>query len=109
MATPLERWVDEQAALTRPKKVYWCDGSEEEARRLIDRAELLSPSPCANSRGERGIDGERDDGEDGQAHQEFDEGESLRPPPPFPHALTPASGRSRWRQLEGVPAAPTRR
>jgi phosphoenolpyruvate carboxykinase (GTP) len=36
MATPLERWVEEQARLTKPDKIYWCDGSEEEARRLIE-------------------------------------------------------------------------
>lgn len=34
--TPLERWVDEQAKLTKPDKIYWCDGSEEEAHRLIE-------------------------------------------------------------------------
>ena len=34
--TPLERWVEEQAKLTKPDKVYWCDGSEEEARRIIE-------------------------------------------------------------------------
>ena len=36
MSTPLERWVDEQAKLTKPDKIWWCDGSEEEARRLIE-------------------------------------------------------------------------
>ncbi|MDD5496483.1 MAG: phosphoenolpyruvate carboxykinase (GTP) [Candidatus Omnitrophica bacterium] len=36
MSTPLERWVDEQARLTKPKKVYWCDGSEEEAHRIME-------------------------------------------------------------------------
>lgn len=37
MATALERWVEEQAKLTKPDKIYWCDGSEEEARRLIEK------------------------------------------------------------------------
>ncbi len=36
MATPLEKWVDAQAALTKPKKIYWCDGSEAEAHKLIE-------------------------------------------------------------------------
>ncbi len=36
MATPVEKWVEEQAALAKPKKIHWCDGSEEEARKLIE-------------------------------------------------------------------------
>lgn len=36
MATPLERWVEEQARLAKPDKIHWCDGSEEEARHLIE-------------------------------------------------------------------------
>ncbi len=36
MATPVERWVEEQARLARPDRIHWCDGSEEEARRLVE-------------------------------------------------------------------------
>lgn len=36
MATPIEKWVEEQAWLYEPKHVYWCDGSEGEARRIIE-------------------------------------------------------------------------
>lgn len=36
MPTPLERWVEECARLTKPDEIYWCDGSEEEAHRLIE-------------------------------------------------------------------------
>src|SRR5260221_4500811 len=35
MAKPVEQWVDEVAALTRPAKISWCDGSEAENQRLI--------------------------------------------------------------------------
>ncbi|MDI7258544.1 MAG: phosphoenolpyruvate carboxykinase (GTP) [Thermodesulfobacteriota bacterium] len=36
MVTPLDQWVEEQARLTKPDKIYWCNGSEEEAHRLIE-------------------------------------------------------------------------
>ena len=36
MATPIEKWVEEQARLYEPKHVYWCDGSEGEARRIME-------------------------------------------------------------------------
>jgi len=35
MPTPVEHWVEECAQLTRPKKIYWCDGSEAEYQRMI--------------------------------------------------------------------------
>lgn len=34
--TPLQRWVEEQAKLTKPDKIYWCDGSDEEARKILE-------------------------------------------------------------------------
>jgi phosphoenolpyruvate carboxykinase (GTP) len=34
--TPAERWVDEVARQTRPQRVVWCDGSEDEGRRFVD-------------------------------------------------------------------------
>lgn len=35
MSTPLERWVDESARLTKPSKIVWCDGSQGENERLV--------------------------------------------------------------------------
>ncbi len=41
----VRQWVDEVAKLTRPDRIYWCDGSAEEYRRLVQelvaRNELL--------------------------------------------------------------------
>ncbi len=36
MATPVEKWVEEQARLAKPDRIHWCDGSDEEARKLIE-------------------------------------------------------------------------
>jgi len=48
MATPIEKWVQEQAKLTQPDKIHWCDGSEEEAHKLIEigmRDEKINGNP----------------------------------------------------------------
>ena len=48
MATPLEIWVDEQARMTNPKSIHWCDGSEAEAHKLIEigmREERINGQP----------------------------------------------------------------
>ena len=37
MSTPLEQWVESAARLTRPAKIQWCDGSEEEASRIDEQ------------------------------------------------------------------------
>ncbi|MFZ0634203.1 MAG: phosphoenolpyruvate carboxykinase (GTP) [Candidatus Acidiferrales bacterium] len=37
MSTPLERWVEESARLTRPDNIVWCDGSVEENAKLAEK------------------------------------------------------------------------
>ncbi len=36
MPTPLEKWVEEQVQLAKPAQIYWCDGTEEEAHRIVE-------------------------------------------------------------------------
>jgi phosphoenolpyruvate carboxykinase (GTP) len=36
VSTEVEKWVAQQAKLTKPDKIYWCDGTDEEAQRLIE-------------------------------------------------------------------------
>jgi phosphoenolpyruvate carboxykinase (GTP) len=36
MATAAERWIEDQERLAKPAKVYWCDGSDGEAWRLLE-------------------------------------------------------------------------
>ncbi len=36
MGTIVEEWVEEQAKLTKPDKVHWVQGTEEEMRKLVD-------------------------------------------------------------------------
>jgi phosphoenolpyruvate carboxykinase (GTP) len=36
VSTPLEKWVEESARLTKPSKIVWCDGTEAENERLTD-------------------------------------------------------------------------
>ena len=37
MATPLEQWVETVARMTRPAAIEWCDGTEAEAARMIEK------------------------------------------------------------------------
>ncbi|MFA5778600.1 MAG: phosphoenolpyruvate carboxykinase (GTP) [Elusimicrobiota bacterium] len=48
MSTPLEKWVEKQAELTKPKRIYWCNGSEKEAREIVGigmREEKINDEP----------------------------------------------------------------
>src|SRR5688572_3861323 len=44
----VERWVEEVAEITRPDDVVWCDGSEEEYRRLLDRMQADGTTQALN-------------------------------------------------------------
>jgi phosphoenolpyruvate carboxykinase (GTP) len=48
MANSVERWVEEQARLTRPDEIYWVQGTREEMERLVEqgiRVEKTGPHP----------------------------------------------------------------
>lgn len=36
MASALDNWVEDQARIAKPDRVYWCDGSDGEAERLLE-------------------------------------------------------------------------
>ncbi|HAX61483.1 MAG TPA: phosphoenolpyruvate carboxykinase (GTP) [Elusimicrobia bacterium] len=36
MSTPLEKWVEKQAELAKPKRIYWCNGSDKEAKEIVE-------------------------------------------------------------------------
>ena len=35
-STALERWVEQVASMTRPERIHWCDGSEQEYHNLVE-------------------------------------------------------------------------
>src|SRR3954470_4157847 len=36
LATSLEQWVEQAAQVTKPSKIVWCDGSEQERERMVE-------------------------------------------------------------------------
>ena len=45
----LTQWVHEMAQLTKPDKIVWLDGSEDEKRRLLEEAEAEGWGDLDNS------------------------------------------------------------
>ncbi len=37
MPTPLEQWVEEVARTTRPRRIVWCDGSEQQQQEVVEQ------------------------------------------------------------------------
>ena len=37
MPTPLEQWVEEVARTTRPQRIVWCDGSEQQQQEVVEQ------------------------------------------------------------------------
>jgi len=48
LPTPLESWVDEAAALTKPERIQFCDGSDEENRQVLAAMQRESESFSLN-------------------------------------------------------------
>jgi phosphoenolpyruvate carboxykinase (GTP) len=50
VATPLEKWVENAARLTKPERVVWCDGSEAENQRIVGEMLKSSDSVALNEK-----------------------------------------------------------
>jgi len=50
VSTPLEQWVESVARLTRPAKIAWCDGSEEEAAKIQEQLILEGHTVALNDK-----------------------------------------------------------
>ncbi|PYU11128.1 MAG: hypothetical protein DMG29_16320, partial [Acidobacteria bacterium] len=35
--TPLEQWVEEVVRTTRPQRIVWCDGSEQQQQEVVEQ------------------------------------------------------------------------
>ncbi len=45
----LSAWVEKMATLTKPDRIVWCDGSEEEKRHLTEEGRSAVDSPPTQS------------------------------------------------------------